>query len=239
MRRSIRIVWVLMAIVVAAALMFVAPVRAQEPDTDGPSRTITVTGVGEVSVDPDIVTIRVGVDIADASLATAMETARTNMDAVMAALSEAGIAEADIATDNYSVFREDRFDPGTSSSVPGYRVINILRVTVRDITQLVNVLNTAVDAGANAINSVEFGVADQSAAETQARQLALTNAGARAAELAAAVGGTLGEVISIQETYGYAIPLAFDRGMGGGGAGPITPGSLQVSISLIVTYALE
>jgi uncharacterized protein YggE len=225
------------AILIVQAVAVPQPAQAQEaPDR----RTITVNGVGTVSITPDTAYVRVGVDVVNASLSEALSSARTGMEAVMAALTEAGIAPEDIATDQYSVFREDRFDPASNASSNVFRVINIVRVTVRNIDQVADILNAAVDAGANAINSVDFGALDVRPTETSARTLALDDARARATELAAAVGGTLGEVISIQETGGFVPFDQFGRGMGGGGgAGPVSPGSLQVSVSLVVTFALQ
>jgi hypothetical protein len=244
MNRSIRGVVFVMGVLFAAALVMQAvalpqPARAQDTGTSD-RRTITVNGVGSVSITPDTAYIRVGVDVANASLSEALSSSRTGMEAVLQALSEKGIAAADIATDQYSVFREDRFDPATSGNTSVFRVINIVRVTVRGVEQVADVLNAAVDAGANAINSVEFGVADVRPTESSARTLALDDARARATELAAAVGGTLGEVITIQETGGFVPIDQYARGMGGGGgAGPVSPGGLQVSVSLVVTFALQ
>lgn len=242
MKRSIRGVMLVMGMLLAAALVIQAVAIPQPALAQGASdqRTITVNGVGTVSITPDTAYVRVGVDVANASLSEALSSARTGMEAVMQALTGAGIAAADIATDQYSVFREDRFDPASNASSNVFRVINIVRVTVRSVDQVADVLNAAVDAGANAINSVDFGAADVRPTESSARTLALDDARARATELAAAVGGELGEVISIQETGGFVPFDQFGRGMGGGGgAGPVSPGSLQVSVSLVVTFALK
>lgn len=228
----------LIAALVIGAALGTAPRQAQA-QSSGQGRSITVTGIGSVSITPDTGYIRVGVDIADPSLSAALNAARTNMENVMAALAGAGVAESDIATDQYTIFREDRFDPSGSGPTQAFRVINIVRVTVRDVAQLADVLNSAVNAGANAINSVEFGAADVRPAESDARALALADARMRAEELAASVGGSLGQVITIQETAGFIPYDTLGRGMGGGGAGPITPGALQVSISLIVTFELQ
>ncbi|MCC7207832.1 MAG: SIMPL domain-containing protein [Anaerolineae bacterium] len=241
MRRSMRNVMVAAGALLVAVLVMqaAAPARAQDSGTPD-RRTITVNGVGTVSISPDTAYIRVGVDVVNAALSEALSSARTGMEAVMAALTGAGIAPEDIQTDQYTVFREDRFEPTTNTSANVFRVINIVRVTVRNVDQVADVLNAAVDAGANAINSVEFGVADVRPTESSARTLALDDARARAAELAAAVGGTLGEVLTIQETGGFVPFDQFARGMGGGGgAGPVSPGSLQVSVSLVVTFALQ
>lgn len=238
MKSIARLVLVVLIAGLFLAALPAAPTNAQgTPET---RRVITVTGVGNVSITPDVGYLRLGVDVANPDLAAALTEVRTKMDAVLAAIKAEGVTDADIRTDQYSVFREDRFAPGDNAPQPTYRVMNIVRVSVRDITKIGDVLNRAVEAGANAIQNVEFGVADVRPTETQARKLALTDAEARAKELAASIGATLGQVLSVQETAGFVPYSTFERGMGGGGgAGPINAGSLEVSVSLVVTYAIQ
>ncbi len=123
--------------------------------------------------------------------------------------------------------------------LPGRR--NVVRATVRTVANVGDVLNAAVTAGANVVNSVEFSVKDVKASETAARKAALDDARARATELAASVGGTLGQVVSIQETGEFGSPMfAADAAQGAGGGGPaIVGGSMQVSVRLVVTYELK
>ena len=68
----------------------------------------------------------------------------------------------------------------------------------------------------------------------------------KAEELAGLNNVSVGEVISISEVIapqGYyagayrGIPVA--EGMGGGGAGPISPGELELAVQLQITYAIE
>ena len=56
---------------------------------------IWVTGKGEISVVPDIATLRLGVESQKASVAEAQAEASETMDKVMVALKESGIAEKD------------------------------------------------------------------------------------------------------------------------------------------------
>jgi uncharacterized protein YggE len=74
-----------------------------------------------------------------------------------------------------------------------------LRVTVRDTDQLGELLDAAVNAGANSIYGVTFYVDDQTAAASEARVEAVEDARTKAEELASAAGMTLGPMVALSE----------------------------------------
>jgi uncharacterized protein YggE len=85
------------------------------------------------------------------------------------------------------------------TQITGFEILNELQVTVRDTNMLGDLLDEAVDAGANNISGVTFSVDDQTAAVSEVRRLAVEDARTKAEELAAAAGLTLGPVVSIAE----------------------------------------
>ena len=258
-RSRIQFVVVLAALAVALALIqaWLAPgVLAQEPDTDVPpastplsypSRTITVVGQGSVKIKPDIARVNIGVETSATSVISATAESAVIMDALIAALKGEGVAEVDIQTSGYSVWLDRVRDPtGAAAPEPSYRVQNNVSATIRDLDRVGAILDSAIEAGANSIGGVSFGIEDPSALESQARRKAVTNARAKAAELAQMNGLKVGPVISISEIVGagggyYSSNFATSsRPIGiGGAAGPITPGELELALQLQITYALE
>jgi uncharacterized protein YggE len=244
MNRSIRLSVVASACLVALLMLLVAPaaqpVQAQTPAT---ARTITVLGTGTSYTAPDIAYLYVGVDIQNADLSAAMKEADTRMNAVLAALKKAEIADADIQTVNYNIYREQQFGPqGGTTGDSIYHVNNIIRVAVRDTTKVGDILSAAVTAGANVVNNVEFSVENTKTNETSARKLALDDAKSRATELATSIGATLGKIVSVQEGTMFGNPIAeaaYGKGGGGGGGPTLIGGSLQVTITLTVTYEIQ
>lgn len=239
---------VLIAVVAIAALYSPSADRSAEaapPAQEAPQRTITVTGFGSASGSPDIAYMNIGVETVDSDVAVALQENNTRMEAVMSALQDAGIAEEDIRTSNFNIYQDRSFGPGgpPSSEPPAaqYRVNNSVRITVRDIDTVGTILSTAVDAGANVINGVDFGLADRDSLEAEARVKAIEDARARAQQLADEIGAELGEVITVQETFGGA-PGPYAEAAGGGGfnaALPISQGTLSVNISLNITFAIQ
>jgi uncharacterized protein YggE len=206
-------------------------------------RTLNVTGVGTVYLTADIAYLYIGVHTEDPDIATAVDNNNTQTQAVVDALLRLGIAPNDIQTSNFSVWGSQQYDPvtGMNTSVI-YMVDNTVYITVRDLEMLPQVLDAAIAAGANNINSLQFDVADKTAALEEARQLAMANAADLAAELADNAGVQLGEIQNI--SYSDSLPVYYAYGMGGGGGGagaptPISPAQLPITVYLSVTYGIK
>jgi uncharacterized protein YggE len=221
---------------------------AQEPPVAASTqsqRTITVVGVGKVSLVPDIARINVGAEARASSVAEAKANVDRQIDAIMAVLQELDIADKDIQTSHYGIYFEREPYPvaareGGSSAEPegAYRVSSMLEVTVRDVSQAGDVLDGVVEAGANQVYGVTFTVSDDSKWQSAARKSAVVDAEARAEELAGLTGVTLGEVLSVSEVIGNGpMPIAYaERAMGAGG---IAPGELEMSTQVQVTFAIQ
>jgi uncharacterized protein YggE len=208
-------------------------------------RTLSVSGNGTVYLTPDIAYIYIGVHTDNPAIATAVNNNNTQTQALVDALKNAGIAMQDIQTSNFSVYSSPQYDKvtGQTTGVTSYSVDNTVYVTVRDLTKLGNLLNTAVSAGANNINSITFDVADKTAAMAQARTKAMTNASSLASELAQTAKVSLGQIQQVTYSDNSTTPYAY--GMGGGGAAapnasvPIQPGLTQITVSVSVTYTIK
>lgn len=232
----------ILGIVVVMLMALSGTAFAQEPVTT-PSDSITVVGYGTAYAAPDIAYVSVGVEILNPDVQAAVNEATNTINAVNAALTEFGISEADIRTENFYIFRESIYTP---EGVPGqgsFRVSHLLRITVRETERVPEILAAVLGAGANSVGGVTYDVADKAAVESQARAAAIENARVKAEELAGLVSVTIGDVVSVSEVPNYGIPY----GYGGGGGGvamdtvappPIAPGSLAVSVSVQITYSI-
>ena len=204
--------------------------------------TVSVSGVGIVTVAPDTASVQLGVTVTEDTLTAAQAEASTQMEAVIAALKASGIADKDIQTSSYYVSVVQNYDSnGNPSEVTNFQVQNQVNVVIRDISKVGDVLDGAVAAGANTIYGVSFYVDDSTAASSQARALAVQDAQKRAQELAEAAGMTLGPVVSISE--GYSSSPGYGRGGMGEvqSAAPSTPiqaGTSTVEVDVTVTYQL-
>jgi uncharacterized protein YggE len=208
-----------------------------------PLRTITVVGTGKVSLVPDVAQVNLGAEARADTVAEAKAEVDDQMLAIHAALKEMGIDGEDIQTSHYSIHYERELQPVMQEGPAvegqgGYRVSNILRVTVRDVEKAGDVVDAAVEAGANQVHGVTFTVADESTWQGQAREKAFSDAEARAAELAGLAGVDLGEVQFVSEVIG-AWPAAMTPTPETIMSGGFAPGELELSTRVQVTFAIQ
>jgi uncharacterized protein len=209
------------------------------------SRLLTVSGAGKVSLKPDIAYVYVGVHTEKPSAAEAVAENNTNTQKLIEALKAAGVDANDIQTTNFSIWQNSQYGPDGKPSGTNYAVDNTVYLTVRTLSQLGDLLDAAVRAGANNINSIQFDVADKTKALSDARAEAVKTAKTQADELAAAAGVTLGGIQSIQYFDASPSPVFQGKGMGGGGAAsadvavPISPGQMQITVTVTIAYEIK
>jgi uncharacterized protein YggE len=220
-----------------------APAAAPAPTPAAPEHTIEVTGQGQAFGAPDVAYVSLGISVTNADVGQAVSRANQVMADITKALGQAGIDPKDIQTTNYNVWPEQKTDPVTNepSGPPVYHVDSSLQVKVREITNAGKAIQMGLDAGANTVNGLSFGIDDPKPLQSQARASAIDDARQKASELADALGVKLGNPIQVNETSGPS-PVALkaiDAAQAlGGGQVPISTGQLSVSVSVDVTFEL-
>jgi len=205
---------------------------------------IWVSGRGEVSVVPDIVSLRLGIEAQEASVAEAQTKAAEAMNKVMAALTESGIDEKDIQTQYFSIQQVTKWNRETEEQIViGYRVTNTVTAKIRDTDKAGSIIDAVAEAGGDLtrINGISFSVDDPSAYYEEARGKAMDEAEAKAKQLARLGGVTLGKPTYISES---AQPITYPRAVYEEAAmlapaeTQISPGEMEISITVQVTYAI-
>lgn len=215
----------------ALALFFVQGALAQG------LRTITVTGEGIVETNPDQATISLGVtSVADTAVA-ALAANSEAMTKMMAQLSAAGVAAADLQTSNLSLNPNwGSYSSSSSSEIDGYTASNLLNVRVRDLDALGEILDAAVTDGANTMNGITFGLSEPNPVMNEARTRAVADATSRAGVLAMAAGANLGPIVSITEGGTFPGPAPMFRA--DASSVPIATGELAMTASVTVTFEI-
>lgn len=235
---AIALVALALSLLGGTALRGVSPATAyaQANQPVAAARTITVVGEGELEIEPDIARANIGVEVIDPSAQEASAENKVVLQEIVAALQEQGVAEEDIQTANFSIWAE-RINPDPSqASEVRYHVTNNVQVTIRNLDNVGETLDAAINAGANNIYDVQFALEDPSSLESDVRQAAIEDARAKAEDLAALSGVTLGEVVSVSEVVGSVAQPQW--GLGGGGGVPISPGQLKLTMQLQVVYGI-
>jgi uncharacterized protein len=231
----------------AAVLILATLLAACGPSTitvqpQPPQRSITVTGTGMVTLTPDIAYISIGVHTQNASAKDATAENNTQAQAVMATIKGFGVAEKDIQTTNFSIYPQQQYDSTGKLTGILYVVDNTVYVTVRDLTKLGDLLDAVVSSGANNVNSIQFDVADKTAALSQARLAAVADARKQADELTKATSVSLGEVQTISY-YDSTPPVAMQYAkavtLDAASSVPVSAGSMQISTTVTIVYGLK
>lgn len=218
---------------------------------DAQDAGVWVNGVGAVSAPPDLVELDLGVLATAGTVSEAREDAAEAMTAIIGYLSENGVADADIRTRHISIQPQydwqERIEEGIRRServLTGYQVSNTVRVLVRELDSTSELLDGAVSAGGDLVrlNGINFRIEDTSELETQAREKAVEDAMARAAELAGNAGVTLGRLVYLSEVSDGPVfaerafaSLAADAGT----STPISPGEQEVRVTVRAVFDIE
>ena len=209
-------------------------------------RTLNVGGTGTVMLTPDIAYINIGVHTEMPTAAEAVSANNTQTQQVVDALKKSGVDAKDIRTTNFSIYPNTQYDPQTNQKLgTTYVVDNTVYVTVHKLDNLGDLLDTAVKAGANNVNSIQFDVADKNPAIKQARDQAVQDAKTQAQELATSAGVSLGALQTINFNNNVPTPVVQSFGKGGGGvaaadvAVPINPGTMTLTVTVSMSYEIK
>jgi uncharacterized protein len=215
-----------------------AQIALQSSSTTGALPGITVVGTGSAKTAPDVSDWSFGVQSDGDTASAALKEASAATRRIIAALRDAGVAKADLRTEQVSLYPRMSND---GRDVVGYTASSSVQATVHEIGKAGSVVDAAVAAGANQVSGPMLRVSDSRAQYRDAVDAALDDARARAEAIAAKAGVRLGAPVAIVETGGGGSPVpVYDRtALAGAAEMPIEPGTQEISASLLVTFAIS
>ncbi|HVA39379.1 MAG TPA: SIMPL domain-containing protein, partial [Candidatus Binataceae bacterium] len=177
-----------LAAALAACLFIMMPAGALaarerlEPPAPAPQnhhrpRTIEVTGNGEAHVAPDLAYLNLAIETHAATAQSAAGQNAALAQKVVAALTKKLQGKGKVWTGGYSLYPEyNEPKPSEKPIVTGYRASNSITVQSGEIGMLGALIDTAIGAGANRINFLNFTLRDETQARGQAIALAAKDA---------------------------------------------------------------
>jgi uncharacterized protein YggE len=233
---------VLSACAAPAAPVQSAPQAPVQQNTQPQLRTISVNGVGQVTLSPDVAYVYIGVHSQAPNVSDALNQNNDKAQAVANALKELGIDPADIQTSGFSINPQQQFDPQGQPTETVYNVDNTVYVTVRNLQILGQLLDVVVRSGANNINGINFDVLDKSQAISEARRLAIDSARSQADEIAQAAGVTI-DALQTMNVYSSNVPVPMFEGKGGAAMDasqvPVSAGQLILRVEVNAVYSIR
>lgn len=170
-------------------------------------RTITVKGIGAVSVKPDLIVLRLSMETAEYEYDAAMKAAAEKIDFLNKALEAAWFEKKSAKTADFRVRADyDRRNDGKgnyTSVFMGYKCWHELKIEFDfDTKRLAKALSEISKCIAKPEISIDFTVKDSSAVSGELLKAAVKNAREKAEILCAASGAKLGELLSIDYNWG-------------------------------------
>lgn len=222
-------------------------------------RSVQVSGIAVVNVMPDRVLIQLGIQSNGLTPQIVEAENSKTINQVIKGLKKLGIEEKDIVTDLYVI--DPIYKNYNTLHIKGYRINNVIAITLRDVSKVNKAISTSLQGGANEVLNVEFYLSDLRTYRDQARDLAMRAAKEKAQDLASAAGARTGCVMNINEnTWSYynswghwrrdqnnlwaqnAVQNTEPSGGGGGElteAGPVNPGQISVRAEVSASFSLK
>jgi uncharacterized protein YggE len=243
-----------LAAVIATALSITGSVLAQGGGPTKDESTIASTGTAKVYRAPDYVDVVTGIEVQEKTASAAQASASSTMAKIVGAVQALKLAGADLQTGSVDLSpryeeRKHSDDPGT---IIAYKATTTLRVRTADVKSVSSIIDAALGAGANRVDSVQFGIKQAIEAREEAVRLATKAAKRKADVMAGALDLRLGRMIHATTTTNQSGYWGVNRysnmsqmsneASGGGGAedgAAVVPGKIEVWAEASLTFGVE
>ena len=161
-------------------------------------RLITVTGDAEVRVVPDEVILTLGVETWNKDLNLAKSENDKRIQKIIDMAKKLKVEGKHIQTDYISI--DPRYEHGYERrNFIGYFVRKSIVITLKDTENFENILSSALDAGANYVQGIQFRTTELRKHRDMARSLAIKAALEKANDLAKELDQKVGKPYKIQD----------------------------------------
>ena len=187
--------------------------------------TLSLTGQGSVIASPDLAVIRLGVETTGPNLAEVQQRNAEISQNIILTLKQSGINE--MKTYQYMIDRQIEYEDGKQIE-KGFTVRNLFEIKTNQLEQIGFLIDSSVQAGANIIDTVSFGLSDSGLFYQNALNLAVDNAIQKAKSIASNLHIRLNSTpVKITELSSMPFPVQqFQREMTA--VTPVIPGDLEI-----------
>lgn len=201
---------------------------------------ITVSGSGVVRAPVDRVELALAVEVLRPDAGAAFTAAAASVAAVLGVLADDGVDSRHVRTADLQLGPRTSYQDNREVLL-GYSCGQRLLATLEGLSTLPRLLSDLATTGVEGVRfeGISFGTADSSAAAGQARELAMTDARTKAADLARLAGRELGAITSIAEsTGGGGGPRPMYKMQAMAASMPVAGGESEISVSIEVHFEL-
>lgn len=203
---------------------------------------LTSSGTGTVSVPPDKATVSLGVEQTSATAQEAQSRANRAVNRLLKSLESRGVAPDRLRTSGLSLYPiRDQRRPGAQGRETVYRANYTVSIEVLDLDQTGPLIDAALEAGANRLQGVRFGLSEEGSARKSALEKAIQDALGKARLMASAAGIELAGIQEITEVQANLRPVQIQEMMVASEAAStsVLPGMVDVSAEIVVRFKIR
>lgn len=249
----------LLIVVVGAVLVGVLNPKPMNVSVSAPQapveHLIYASGTAMREVSPDLLRISLGVETQESTAALSQSNNAEKINAIKSALLANGILADDIKTSDYSVTpvtTSRRVCPAGmatcedwqatwATEIIGYKTTHMLSVESSNLDSAGTVVDAAVRAGSNRVDTVSFMLKDttEKTLRDSLTTEAMRDAKAKAEKIASGLGISVGKVTSAsvdQLYYPSVRNYAMETASAGGTS--ISPGQLTITVSASASFEI-
>ena len=198
---------------------------------------LKVFGKGSVSVKPDAAEVVIGVITENIKLQAAQEENAKTTKRVIDSIKTIGVLPKYIQTQDYNIRPTYDYIDG-KQVLRGYEVSNNLKILIRNIDFVGEIIDIAVKNGANTVNGISLIVSDQTKYYYEALRLAAVDAQKKASVMANELNVNL-NIIPIQiieQDKGNITPITGRTFKYESGATPIEAGENKITADIEAVF---
>jgi uncharacterized protein YggE len=160
------------------------------------ANTLSLRGTATTMVKPDKVTVSLGIETTNKTADAALAANSKIMNQVIDVLKAVGVKDNETSTSsfsispNYNYSQQQQSSDTTGRRIVGFTVSNSIQIQSTNINNTSKWIDTAVAAGANTVDRIDFALSDKKLQETKTNLIkqAMQDARTKADILASAAG---------------------------------------------------
>ena len=171
--------------------------------------TISVSGTGIIKTEPNQAKVYLGVETQSGNVTEALEENSLKMQSIIKAIKKLGIPKDSIETTYFNVYPVRNYNYEKSGEeIAGYRVTNEITVELQDLDKIGAIIEEAMNAGANKVRRIEFGLTEDKRRElkNEALKEACKDARTKADAIASGLGLRITRIATAKESGTYVAP---------------------------------
>jgi uncharacterized protein len=213
------------------------------------NKTLFVTGSATTVVEPDKVTVSLGVETTNTTAKAALAANSELMSKIINALKTAGVKENETSTSSFTITPNRNYSMDKDQDkLIGFTVSNSIQIDSSNVNDTSDWIDIAVSSGANNVNSIYFSLSDKKLDEI--KNELITNAIENAKEKADIAASALGHKVvgirtaSIDQVTPFfpgPVPYATEslKNEAFAPSTPILTGEQQISLNVNIVFLME